>query len=48
MLSDCLTKPLVFDIGKKKMTTINKYIKDKTNGEYSIKVIKNKTANGSE
>lgn len=48
MLSDSLVKPLVFDISKKKMTTINKYIKDKTNGEYSIKVIKNKTANGSE
>lgn len=48
MLSNSLTRPLVFDIGKKKMTTIKKYIQDKTNGEYSIKVIKNKTANGSE
>lgn len=48
MLSDSSVKPLVFDIGKKKMTTINKYIKDKTSGEYSIKITKNKSANGSE
>lgn len=46
MLSPCATKPKVFDIDKKKMTTVEQYINDKTEGEYSIQIIKNEI-NGS-
>lgn len=48
MLSDSLIKPCVFDIDKKQMTKVEDYINDKTEGEYSIQIIKNKVTNGSE
>lgn len=46
MLSDCIFKPKVFNIDKKEMTTVEDYINEKTDGKYSIQIIKN-TIDGS-
>lgn len=49
-LSDCYLKPKVFNLDTRQMTTAEEYIKEKTDGKYTIKIeeVNQKETNGSE
>jgi predicted ATPase len=49
-LSDCSLKPKIFNLDTRQMTTAEEYIKEKTDGKYTIKIeeVNQKEHNGSE